>query len=99
MPWSISAMAAAHMVEQRVVKAVVCNRVALGQLAPGEFGMGGGIAAEQEERCPHAFALEGIEHGRGGARPRAVIEGEHHLLVSKGQGAGEVLATDPRGGG
>ena len=37
----------AHMVEQWVVKAVVRNRVTLGQLSPGEFGMGRRIPAEQ----------------------------------------------------
>jgi hypothetical protein len=35
------------MVEQWVVKAVVRNRVTLGQLSPGEFGMGRRIPAEQ----------------------------------------------------
>jgi len=86
------------MVEQRVVKAVVCNRVTLGQLSPGEFGVGRRIPAEQEERCPHAFARERVQHRGGGARPRAVVEGQHHLLVRQRQSAREMLATDPRRG-
>jgi len=88
-----------HMAEQRVAEAMVCNRMAFGQLSAREFGMGRRIPAEQEERRPHAFALEGIEYGRGGAWPRPVIEGEHHFLVCEGQGGREVLAADPRSGG
>jgi len=88
-----------HMAEQRVAEAMVCNRMAFGQLSAREFGMGRRIPAEQKERRPHAFALEGIEYGRGGAWPRPVIEGEHHFLVCEGQGGREVLAADPRSGG
>ena len=52
-----------HMAEQRVAEAMVCNRMAFGQLSAREFGMGRRIPAEQEERRPHAFGLEGIEYG------------------------------------
>jgi hypothetical protein len=81
----------AHVVEQRVVEAVMGHRVTLNQLAPGEFGMGQRIAAEQKERRPHAFAPERIEDGRGGAGPWAVIEGKDHLLVRQRQGGRKSL--------
>ena len=43
--------------------------------------------------------LERIQNGRGGARPRSVVEGQHHLLVGERQGRREMLASNPRGRG
>ena len=44
-----------HAVEQRVGVAVMAERMALGQCTPRELRVGGGVAAEQEERGAHAF--------------------------------------------
>jgi len=77
---------------------MVADRVALGQSPPGQRRMGIGVAAEQEEGCPHAFGLESVQHLRRRRRPGAVVEGQHQFLVGKRQCVGEMFAADPRRG-
>ena len=86
----------AHPAEQRMREGVVPSRVPVGELPPRECRRRERVAAEQEEARVHAFTRERVEHPRGGARPGAVVEGEHQLLRCERQRRGKLLAPDPR---
>lgn len=88
-----------HAIEQRVVKAVVRNRMAFGKLPPCQFRMGGGAAADEKKGREDAFPLERLKHCGGRAWLGTVIEGQHDFLVGERQAVGKVLAADPRGRG
>jgi hypothetical protein len=65
-----------------------------------DAGLVGGMQADREEDRLGAVCGEGGEHCRRVLRPRAVIEGEHHLAFAQEIMALEVLESKagPAGG-
>ena len=78
---------------------VVADGVAFGRDPPHQIGMFRGGLADQEEGRLHAFVRQRRQHFRRRRRPRAVIEGQHHLMIPQRQRLRKVLQPDPRRGG
>jgi hypothetical protein len=77
-------------------KTMVGHGVAFRKLAPCQFRVGRRVSADQKEGGEDTFPPERVEHRGCRARPRAIVERKHDLLVGEGQGRGKVLAADAR---
>src|SRR5581483_8432827 len=53
----------------------------------------GGVLADREERRLHTLVGQRLEHRRGG-RPRAIVEGQNHLVVAQEVVLLEVLEAE-----
>ena len=91
---------ALHRVHRRAVEAeqmvlaVGADGVALGEDAAGEVGIAAGHAADQEIIGLHAMLGQHVEHAIGVWRQRAVVEGQHDLLVLERQRVGVLHRAD-----
>ena len=102
MPFSISALASATVLMLSTDPGATrcasrwCGRLRATCLE--NFRIVGGVLADREERGPHAFIGQRLEHG-GRGRPRAVVEGQHHFLVAQEVVLLEVLEAEARAAG
>ena len=64
-----------------------------------DFRMPAGVLADREEHRLGALIGERLEHGRRVARPRAVIESEHDLVVAQEVISLEMLEAEARAAG
>ena len=93
---------ALHGVERRAVEseqmvlAVGADGVALGEDAAGEVRIAAGHAADQEIVGLHAVLGQHVEHAVGVGRQRAVVEGQHDLLVLERQRTAVLHCADAR---
>ncbi len=89
-----------HGVERRAIEAeqmvlaVGADGVAFGEDAAGEVRIAAGHAADQEIVGLHAMLGQHVEHAIGVGRQRAVIEGQHDLLVLERQRTGVLHRAD-----
>jgi hypothetical protein len=89
-----------HRVHRRVVEAeqmvlaVGANGVAFGANAPGQIGVAAGHPADQEIVSLHAILRQHVKHPVGVGRQRAVVEGQHDLLVLERQRLAVVHGAD-----
>ena len=79
---------------QRMGEAVIGDGVALLGDAPCERRRCRGHSPHHEEGRAHALGLQRVEKLAGGSRKRAVIEGEHHLMVGERKRARIALEPD-----
>ena len=56
----------------------------------------GGVLADREKHRLGAFVGQRLEHGGGVARPRTVVEGQHHFLVGEKVELLEMLEAETR---
>jgi hypothetical protein len=75
---------------------VMADSMALGGDPPHQSRVLGGRLSDQEERRAHAFLCQRRQDPRCRRRPRAVVEGQHHLVVLKRQGLRKALQSDAR---
>ncbi len=92
---SCSALAERHLVEpQRMGLAMGADGVAGGLDLADHVGIGRRHLADEEKRRLHAFAGQRVEHMVGAGRQRAVVEGEHDLMVFERQALAVLHAAE-----
>ncbi len=79
---------------EQMVIAVGADGMALGEGAAGEVGIAAGHPADQEIIGIHAMLGQHVEHAIGVWRQRAVVEGQHDLLVLERQRMGILRRAD-----
>jgi hypothetical protein len=78
---------------------MAADRVPGGHHLPHDAGLPHRVLADRKEDCLGAVLGEGGEHSRRAARPRPIVEGQHHLAGLQEVVALEVLESETRSAG
>src|SRR5262249_12081024 len=77
----------------RMMLSVRSDRMTFGVNSLCKAWVGFGHGADHEERRLHTLRSQCIEHARGVRRYWSIVEGEHHLMIFKGQRLCEIVGA------